>query len=308
MKKNLLYLLIIAFSVAFTLNSCSDDDGPRDPYLFQEKTPFYPSKITIEKKNQNREIFEEWSFVYNQDNTINSYTHNITTKRNRNGNEEITTEKENGKLDYFSNGEILNSITYDYYSTNQDNTTNYQENINETAYTTNGIINSIKRLVRKSNGVTYYTNQNFAYENNHCVRNELFKDETLQYRYDYKWDGEHKLNEVEKDDYSGATRVRVSSKYTYGEENKNYGFKPEAFIYDNLPYIYAAMGMFDKSVPYTIEKEKQIVEFFEDNKWEKDNNAADCKYFTIIENRENNLKVDIASDIFDNIYYISYTK
>ena len=101
--RKILYLLLPIALIAISISSCSSssDDTAFNPYLEQEKSPFYPNEIRIEKQSGKRDISEKWTFEYNTDRTISAYTHETTTKQQKEGYIETTVEKESGSLSYY---------------------------------------------------------------------------------------------------------------------------------------------------------------------------------------------------------------
>lgn len=92
--RKILYLLLPIALIAISISSCSSsDDTAFNPYLEQEKSPFYPNEIRIEKQSGKRDISEKWTFEYNTDRTISAYTHETTTKQQKEGYIETTVEK-----------------------------------------------------------------------------------------------------------------------------------------------------------------------------------------------------------------------
>lgn len=319
MKKYLFLLLPIAIITTLTC-SCSDDsssDNTYNPYLHQEKVPFYPQEIIIEKQSEKRHISEKWSFEYNDDDkTINSYTHETTTSLQKSDGEEITIEKESGHLSYFNNGNILNRIEvvkeisgFDYYK-------RHREEIIENVQSEKGLITNIERLIDSYNedGIktgSTTTTRTFGYAGEYCTSSKYTDADNTEgvitHTYSYTWNTEHKLTSVEIEEKGSDTRIHKTYNYTYGKLNDNHIFQTNAFLYNHLPQIYAAMGYFGKDCPYTMYQEEQVFKLFIDGKWEKDN-SADSKTVTLINNDADIFKYDILSDIYNTNYYIKFTK
>ena len=315
--RKILYLLLPIALIAISISSCSSsDDTPFNPYLEQEKSPFYPNEIIIEKQSAKREISEKWTFEYNSNRTISAYTHETTTKQQKEGYIETTVEKESGSLSYYPNGNIANVINaekeifgYDYQKYNK-------ERIIENIQCTEGRITTIERMIDSYNkdGVktsSTTTNRTFEYADEFCVASTYTdKDNAagqITHTYTYNWDGDCKLTSIDIDEKDGSLRTLKAYSYTYGKLGTNHMFQTNAFLYNHMPQIYAAMGYFGKDCPYTLYQEEQSFRLLIDGKWEEDY-SADSKIFTLTHNGANEFKYDVTSDIYNTNYDIKFIK
>lgn len=316
--RKILYLLLPIALIAISISSCSSssDDTAFNPYLEQEKSPFYPNEIRIEKQSGKRDISEKWTFEYNTDRTISAYTHETTTKQQKEGYIETTVEKESGSLSYYPNGKIANIINaekeifgYDYQKYNK-------EIIIENVECVEGRVEAIERMIDSYNkeGVktsSTTTNRTFEYAGEHCVAS-IYTDRDnaaghITHTYTYNWDGDCRLASIDIDEKGGDSRTRKTYNYTYGKLGTNHVFQANAFLYNHMPQIYAAMGYMGKDCPYTLYREEQVFKLFIDGRWEVDN-SADNKIFTLINNGTDEFKYDISSDIYSTNYDIKFIK
>lgn len=311
MKKTLFYL----FALATVFCSCSSDDSTYNPYNFQEKTPFYPKEIKIEKQSLKREITENWAFEYGKNNSISAYTHTTITKLQKEGYTETTTETETGSLSYY-NGSIANRITIVKEVSGFDYEKFQKQDIIENAECSDGRITAIKRLIdnynkegEKESSLT--TSRTFTYTGDYCTESTYTDADNAEsaatHTYTYNWDGRHNLTSIDVEEKERNARTRKQYKFEYGKLSNDYGFRINAFLHNQMPHIYAAMGYFGKDCPYNIETEQQTFRIFIDGQWETDN-SSDNKMFTLINNGSDELKYDISSDIYNTSYYIKFIK
>ena len=319
MKKFFYLLLPLTVFTAF-ISSCSSDDTFYDPYITQEKNPFYPQEIVINKESKSRKVSEKWTFEYGTDKKITAYTHETTTKHEyrekENSYTETTIETEKGELSYYSDEEIQTKITVEKEIFGLDYEKFQKEEITEIAKCANNHITEIKRYIDSSdkNGKvtgSTITKRTFSYSGDYCTQS-IFTDnekaaEANNTTYTYNWNGAFELANVDIDEKGGSSRTRKTYKYRYGNIGANHIFQTNAFLYNHLPQIYAAMGYFGKDCPYTIYREEQDFSLFIDGKWEKDN-SSDSKLFNLLNPDNDEFKYDISSDIYSAVYNIKFIK
>lgn len=304
----------IAAVTGIAFMACSSDDAPYNPYDHRDKESFYPSEIIINKESRNRDIDETWSFEYakSRKNRISKYTHTITTTRTDNNTTEITTETEEGALSYPNENIIQNIIDYTKTVEGGDRRQVERETITERVTCDEGRVSMIERIIdyKDENGNTTSsatTTRSFTYTGDHCTSStytdENGKQSTI---YTYRWDSSHKLNSVVVDDKTDERRISRTYNYAYGPVSTDYGFEINAFLYDNMPHIYAAMGMFGKSAPYVIDEEEQDFRELFDGKWEEIS-TSDTKVFTP-QKYSDEIEIDIYSNIYRNNYNIRFIK
>lgn len=315
MKTSPHYLFLLTAAITL-LCSCSSDDSTYNPYAYQEKTPFYPQEINIEKQNPKRKVAETWTFEYGKDNTITAYTHTTTNKLDKDGYTEETIERESGNLSYY-NGSITNRITIEKAVSSYDYEKYHKEEIIENAEcNSDGRITTIKRFIDRYNkdGIkesSTTTSRTFTYTGDYCTASTYTDADdatgAITHSYTYSWDGNHDLTSIEVEEKEKNARTRKQYKYSYGKLGKDYGFHANAFLYNQMPQIYAAMGYFGKDCPYIVESEQQTFKIFIDGQWETDN-SADNKIFTFISNNADEFKYDISSEIYTTNYDIKFIK
>lgn len=314
--KKIFYFLLPLTIFATSICSCSSDDSSYNPYFHQEKSPFYPNEIRIEKQSGKRDISEKWTFEYNTDRTISAYTHETTTKQQKEGYIETTVEKESGSLSYYNNGNIVNVISTEKEIFGYDYQKYSKERIIENVECVEGRITAIERMIDSYNkdGVktsSTTTNRTFEYAGEHCVASTYTDRDNaaghITHTYTYNWDGGCRLTSIDIDEKGGDSRTRKTYNYTYGKLGTNHVFQANAFLYNHMPQIYAAMGYMGKDCPYTLYREEQVFKLFIDGRWEVDN-SADNKIFTLINNGTDEFKYDISSDIYSTNYDIKFIK
>lgn len=256
--KRFTFLMTVIFT-SLTFIQCSDSDS-FDPYKEQEKTPLYPSKLTYSNENINSRTNETWTFKYNENNTINTYTFSQQIKRTT---DDLTvSEKQSGVLNYGKdlegNTRINNNITRTYSSKDNNNYNSYEEEISETVTFMNGLIAKIESdSKRKDNNKMTYSEWSFEYNNDYCTK-ATYKDNHELKNYTFKWNGSL-LSQVtiHEQDESGDLTTETHI-YSYNTEDlaNDYSFNPMAFIYGHLPKIYASMGLFGKITPYILEQDE----------------------------------------------------
>lgn len=260
MKRLLFSLISIAICLA-TLTSCSNDKDDFNVFEQQEKRAFYPKSLIFRSANNLTDTKEEWTFTYNSDNTIKSYTREQTIKS---GNLEII-EIENGSLRYYQDWnnirKIENRKTVSYSSKDLTTMLTYNDTITETATFSGHYISLIEAAgTRKKAGMeeslSYITN--FAYSGDFCTRT-AYRDNIQEKTHTLKWKG-NQLKEVNYDERNTATssdEVHSTYKYEYNSRTlaTDYGFNTLAFVCGCLPKIYSAMGFLGKATPYLIEEE-----------------------------------------------------
>lgn len=260
MKKT--YCLLITTILAVALTACSNDDT-FDPYKNQAKKPFYPTIVTFENSNNDgTKIDKKWELTYNTNNSIKAYTYNYNVKAS---NGVKMKEEHSGALTYHKdpstgNDVIQNTIILSNTVTTLSTTENYNEKITEFVDINNGLIQKITILGHRtySSGEeeTYKNSQTFTYSNNYCT-SSTFTDNTGTTTYTYNW-GAGKLNSItiyQQDNSNNVTREEYSYTYDNNSFASDYEFNTLAFIYGNMPEIYAAMNLFGTTSAYKIESE-----------------------------------------------------
>ncbi len=259
MKKFIDY--VIMFSLFFTLASCSDDNNNINPFAIQPKTPFYPTALTFRSINaEQTETVVNWSFTYNTDNTINTYTYKKSVKGN---NIDINEEKQ-GELfyyvDYDGNNRIRNSIVSTYTSTTPEMTYTHSDTITEDAKFSGKYITSIEITGKRDKQGTLENISNlrsFNYAGDFCT-SSIYRDNDSEKTYSYKWSKNMLTNVTVYDQNkknSNLSHENFEYKYNPRDIANDYGFNTLAFIYNHNPEIYDAMGFFGKATPFTMEEE-----------------------------------------------------
>jgi hypothetical protein len=257
------YYLLIATAIAFTLSACSSDNDNFDPYKNQVKKPFYPTTITFENSNNDgAKTDKKWQLTYNAEGSIKAYKYDYTIKAS-NGVQMI--EEHLGELTYHKdpstgNDVIQNSLTVNSSVVSTTAIESYTDKITELVDISNGTIQKITKLGQRtySNGEeeTYKSTQTFTYSDKYCTSSTL-TDNTGTTTYTYNW-SYGKLNSYTKYQQDNSNNV-TQEEYTYTYDNKNratdYEFNTMAFIYSNMPEIYAAMNLFGITSAYKIEGE-----------------------------------------------------
>lgn len=308
MKK--FFTIFLFQAILLLICSCSSDDSAYNPYANREKSPFYPREIRIEKQSEKRDISEVWTLEYNTQNAITAYTHETITKLEKKEGTETTTKTETGKLLYYPNGDISNEITIETEVIGIISNTYQKESIFEDVQCENGRITNINRKISIKDRNTV-TNRTFTYTGDHCTSStftdEYNSDGPITHTYTYNWDGSHKLTGVEIDEEETSSRVYKIFRYQYDGLSKDRGFQTNAFIYEQFPQIYAAMGYFGEDCPYNIYLEEQNFKLYINGRWDKDN-SSDSKTFTLLENNADELKYDISSNIYSTNFYVKFIK
>ena len=313
MKHTFKFIFTAITSILFV--ACSSDDTPYNPYDHQDKEPFYPTGIVINKENRNRRIEERWEFEYtdNRKNNISKYTHTTkTTRTTDNNTTEVTTETEKGTLSYPGENLVQNIIDYTKEVEGDNRVTTERQTITERVECSDGRASRIETIINYKNAAgnivnSAITSRDFGYTGDHCT-SSTYTDESGKPTtfYTYRWDSSHKLVSVVIDDKNEENRINRTYNYSYGPVSADHGFDINAFAYDNLPHIYAAMGMFGKSAPYTIDEEEQDFRELFNGKWEK-LASSDNKVFTTTKNT-NEIEIDIFSKTFNYVYNIKFIK
>ena len=258
--KKIYYTLIAAIALAFA--SCSESDD-FNPYKDQSKRPFYPTTVTFDNlNNDGSQVEKKWTLAYNSDNSIKAYTYDykvVTSTKVE------MKEQHMGELSYHKdpstgNDVIKNVITMTSQVTSLTSTESYSDKITELVEISGGTINKITTLGLRtySNGEeeTFSTTRTFVYSNNFCIGSTLL-DNSGTTTYKYSW-GSGKLNSIAKYQQDNSNNVTNEEyKYTYSNRDlaTDYGFNTMAFIYGNMPEIYAAMNLFGVTSAYKLEGE-----------------------------------------------------
>lgn len=316
--KKIYHLLLCLICTSSIFCSCSSDDSSYyDPYSHQEDAPFYPREVKTEKSSNKRNVSEVWTFEYDAFNKITAYTRETVTILQRESGEETTTEKENGQLSYNGDDVITNTITIEKEVEGFDYRKYQKENIIEIARYSAGHITKIERFISLFNEAgeklrSTQTERKFEYSGDHCTWSQFTDksnaDNPITCTYTYDWDSDHKLTTIETDEKSSDSRIRKAYRYKYGKLSKDHGFQTNAFLYNQLPHIYAAMGYFGKDCPYTIYHEQQSFKLLNEGTWEADPTADSDKIYTPISNSANEFKYDISSSIYSTTYQVKFIK
>lgn len=261
MKKT--YNLLIATIVAIAFTACNDDSGSYDPYINQVKKPFYPTTITFKNTNNDgSQIDKKWELTYNDDNTIKTYKYQYSVKAS---NGVQMTEEHSGELSYHKdastgNNSIKNTLTINSNVTTLSATESYSDKITEIASISNGVMQKLdiygERTYSNGGKEPYQNNHTFTYSDKYCT-NSTFTDNTGTTSFTYEW-GYGKLNNITKYQQDNSNNI-TQEEYSYTYDNNtlatNYEFNIMAFIYGNMPEIYAAMNLLGVTSAYKIEGE-----------------------------------------------------
>ena len=210
MKKNI--SIIAAIAVLFTLVSCGSDSDSTNPYKEQTKMPMYPKTLSFNSiNNDGSTTREQWTFKYNSDSTIQSYTytHSIVS-----GDTEIS-EKKDGALRYyqdFTNSRCIETKVYSTYTSKKGiNKLEYSDTITEDVKFAGELISSIRTSGwRTTNGVieTISSNRTFTYANDYCT-GSTYNDKENEVSYSYKWNGDNMVKAtVHKQSKGSSNRGR----------------------------------------------------------------------------------------------------
>ena len=263
MKNVCKYLQMVAMMVAASLFvACSDSDS-YDPYANHSIRPFYPSAVAFSSLNSEEvQTDKSWKFTYNTDNTIKAYTYSSTIK-NKKGVE--VTENHKGELTYYTEptgtSGILNQMVVTNSVSELMSTTGYCDTIVEDVKIVSGKIESIKTVTRRTylDGTkkTDTSVRNFVYTDKYCTSSTLTDGSGATTTYSYTWGTAQLLKVVV---YSQGENNSISQEvyeYTYNTNDlaTDYKFNTLAFLYGNMPEIYAAMNLFGVTSAYKIESE-----------------------------------------------------
>ena len=258
---NRAYTLLLATLAAILISACSDSSN-FDPYAAQEKRPFYPSTITFNTIDNNEtKNDKKWDFTYNSDNTIKTYKYQntITTKDGK----EIT-EAHTGKIIYYTDATGNRWMQNDIIVSNtvKDLTTmeSYIDTIKEDVRLSSGLIQSIRTTGQRSysNGTKeiYSNSREFTYTDKYCT-SSIHNTSTATTTYRYAWSNS-RLNKITVSEQGKNNNIQQQV-YSYTYSNRDlgcdYGFNTLAFIYGNMPEIYAAMNLFGETSAYKLESE-----------------------------------------------------
>ena len=253
--------LLSAMMLIPVFAACSDGDS-FDPYKNQSNRPFYPSTVSFSSlNNEGAQTDKLWKFTYNPDNTIKEYTYENKVKT-KNGVEVI--EQHSGNLTYYTdhagNGGILNKIVVTNELSEITTTEGYSDVITEDVKIVAGKVESIKTIAQRTylNGTkeVFTTTRNFTYTDKFCTGCTV-NDASGTVSYSYSW-GPAQLNKVVV--YTQGQNNNITHeeyRYTYNKRDlaTDYGFNTLAFVYGNMPEIYAAMNLFGESSAYKLEGE-----------------------------------------------------
>ena len=261
--KNIYNILITTF-ITFTLSACSSDSDSFDPYIHQSKRPFYPTTITFSNlNNDGTQTDKKWELSYNDNKSIKSYNYNYNVKTN-NGVE--MKEEHSGELTYYKdpatgNNVIQNILTINSNVTSLATAESYNDKITEYVELSSiGTIQKITTLGQRtySNGEkeAYSNTRTFTYTDKFCTSSTLI-DNNGTTTYSYNWNN-GKINSIAKYQQDNSNNVTQEENiYTYDNNDfaTDYEFNTMAFIYGNMPEIYAAMNLLGATTAYKIESE-----------------------------------------------------
>lgn len=259
MKKTF-YTILFALTT-ITFNACDDSDS-FDPYKSQNNRPFYPTTVSFNSlDNENTQTEKTWNFSYNPNNSIKTYKYEHSVKTN-NGIE--ISEKHTGELTYYTdatgNNWILNKLIVNSTVRELTSTESYNDTITEDVKLSDGMIQTIKTIGQRtySNGTkeVYSTTRDFTYTDKYCTGSSINNTSgTTTYRYDW---GNAQLKKVTVSEQGKNNSFSQQTyNYTYSKRDLavDYGFNTLAFIYGNMPEIYAAMNLFGETSAYELEGE-----------------------------------------------------
>lgn len=257
-----IYNFLIASTMLVAFAACSESES-FDPYKNQSKRPFYPTNVTFSNQNNDgAQVEKKWSLSYNNDNSIKAYTYNYTVKT---GSGVEMQEEHSGELTYHKdpstgNDVIQNILTISSNVASLPTAESYNDKITEYVEISNGTIQKITTLGQRtySNGEkeAYSSTRTFTYTDKYCTSSTLI-DNTGTTTYKYNW-GSGKLGSVTKYQQDNSNNVTQEEyRYTYDNINlaTDYEFNTMAFVYGNIPEIYAAMNLFGATSAYKIEGE-----------------------------------------------------
>lgn len=258
---NRVYTFLLAAMTALIFSAC-DDSSSFNPYEAREKRPFYPTTIAFcTVDNNETKTDKKWDFTYNADNTINTYKYqtSITTKEGK----EIT-ESHAGKLIYYTDATGKQWIQNDIVVTNTVKDfaliESYCDTIKEDVSLSSGLIQSIRTTGQRSysNGTKeiYSNSREFSYTDKYCT-GSTYNTSTAKTTYRYDWSNS-RLNKVTVyEQEKNNSMMQQVYKYTYNSRDlgSDYGFNTLAFIYGNMPEIYASMNLFGATSAYKLEGE-----------------------------------------------------
>ena len=260
--KKIISLSLIALA-AIIVTSCSDESSLSDPFKEQSRQPFFPKNLSFRSTNNNGTVTEDsWVFEYNSDNTVKRYTciHKIT------GYNLDIEERRIGDLRYYNDytgSKCIEAKVYvDYSSRKLAEMLTYTDTITEDVVFSGNYISSINtkgwRTTSGDRVSTLSSKQTFNYTNDLCT-GSTFIDNNNEKTYTYSWKNNMLVNVVVHNQNKKNSDLTHDT-YEYSYNNKifatNYVFNPLAFIYNNKPLIYDAMGYMGKSTPYLLELEK----------------------------------------------------
>ena len=260
MKK--IFSTLIAATIALTFSACSESES-FDPYKNRSKRPFYPTTVSFSNLNNDGSHSEkEWKLTYNSDNSIKAYTYDYSVKASSGV---VMNEQHSGELSYHKdpstgNDVIQNILTLNSNVTSLASTESYCDKITEYVELSNGAIQEITTLGQRtySNGEqeAYSTTRTFTYSDKYCIGSTLI-DNSGTTTYKYNWSNGRLSSIVKYQQDNGNNVTQEEYKYTYDnrELSTDYEFNTMAFIYGNMPEVYAAMNLFGATAAYKIEGE-----------------------------------------------------
>lgn len=260
MKK--IFSTLIAATIALTFSACSESES-FDPYKNRSKRPFYPTTVSFSNLNNDGSHAEkEWKLTYNSDNSIKAYTYDYSVKASSGV---VMNEQHSGELSYHKdpstgNDVIQNILTLNSNVTSLASTESYCDKITEYVELSNDAIQKITTLGQRtySNGEqeAYSTTRTFTYSDKYCIGSTLI-DNSGTTTYKYNWSNGRLSSIVKYQQDNGNNVTQEEYKYTYDnrELSTDYEFNTMAFIYGNMPEVYAAMNLFGATAAYKIEGE-----------------------------------------------------
>ena len=260
MKK--IFSTFLAATIALAFAACSESEN-FDPYKNRSKRPFYPTTVSFANlNNDGSQIGKEWKLTYNSDNSIKAYTYDYSVKASSGV---VMNEQHSGELSYYKDPSTGNDVIQNILTLNSNvislaSTESYCDKITEYVELSNGAIQKIKTLGQRtySNGEqeAYSTTRTFTYSDKYCIGSTLI-DNSGTTTYKYNWSNGKLSSIVKYQQDHGNNVIQEEYKYTYDNRElaTDYEFNTMAFVYGNMPEIYAAMNLFGATAAYKIEGE-----------------------------------------------------
>lgn len=270
MKKSITkkYLGFALAAVAL-LTSCSDSNSDGTPAA-PSKLIIYPASL-IERSTgiDGTTTSSSWTFAYNDNNKIKSYTLNETVA----GDKVTIVETTTAHLDYYTNVSGAACIdntkthTYKYFDAADPTATNsYSEEVTENVtLNASGYVSSIeiksKRTSLPDSTMSILSSKYvYTYSGEYCTActySAVVNGEKSTTNYKFSWSGENLAKtQIDYQDYNNNVN---SDTYTYSWNANSYAtlytFNISAFIVGPEPQIYGAMRLFGKVSANLLQKE-----------------------------------------------------